>query len=181
MSEEQFINCMHRIVQKDHSGLKEIYDCYLKYIYSIILGVVGNKEDAEDLASEFFIKLYQNAAKYVGGNGHKGYMATIARNMAIDHLRKRKREVLESFTAEDDEIPYDPPSDNDTEKEVLENITLKEALDKLNEKERQIINMKILSEMTFQEIADVLKSPLGTVTWRYREAIKKLKRCGYDE
>ena len=45
--------------------------------------------------------------------------------------------------------------------------------------ERQIIDMKILSEMTFQEISDTLGIPMGTVTWRYQEAIKKIRRCGY--
>ena len=42
------------------------------------------------------------------------------------------------------------------------------------------INMKILGEMTFKEIAEVLNIPMGTVTWRYQNAIKKLRRCGYE-
>jgi len=64
---------------------------------------------------------------------------------------------------------------------VIENISLREALDKLKEGERQVVSMKILSEMTFQEISEALGIPMGTVTWRYQAAIKKLRRCGYEE
>lgn len=183
MNEEQFNRCIGLILKKDRTGLKEIYDAYLSYIYKIVLGIVGRKEDAEDITSEFFIKLYTNADKYVSGSGHKGYMATIARNMAIDFMRKNKREILESFTTdEEDETPkVEPVSDEKCEETVIENISLREALSKLKEKERIVVDMKILSEMTFQEISDALKLPMGTVTWRYREAIKKLRRCGYYE
>ena len=114
--------------------------------------------------------------------GHKGYLATIARNMALDHMRKYKKEVLDSFTKEDDDdVVTEPVSSSDTEGEVIEDIAIKEAISKLNPKEQQIINMKVLSEMTFAEISETLKVPMGTVTWRYREAIKKLRRYGYEE
>jgi len=53
-------------------------------------------------------------------------------------------------------------------------------LELLKPKEREIIHLKILGELTFQEIADILKIPLGTVTWRYHNAIKKLRRHGYE-
>lgn len=183
MREEQFDACISRILAGDRSGLREIYDAYLPYIYQIVLGVVGRKEDAEDITSEFFIRLWQHAGSYKSGSGHKGYLATIARNMAIDHLRKYKKEQLESFTVEiEDEAPakeYD--SGVNVEEQVVSDVSLKDALDSLKESERIIVDMKILSEMTFQEISDALGIPMGTVTWRYREAIKKLRRFGYDE
>ena len=182
MTEAAFESCISAILRGDRQGLRDIYDAYLDYIYRIVYGVVGRKEDAEDITSEFFIKLWQTADRYKGGSGHKGYLATIARNMALDHLRKYKKEVLESFTKVDDDEPvFEPASSDDTEATVIEDIALKEAIASLNEKEQQIINMKILSEMTFQEISDTLKVPMGTVTWRYREAIKKLRRYGYYE
>lgn len=182
LTEEQFQKCIERMKKKDRLGLKEVYDAYLSYIYRIVLGIVGRKEDAEDITSEFFIRLYQTADKFSCGSGHKGYIATIARNMAIDFMRKNRREVLESFSKEDDdESVFEPVSKEDTESEVVSNTAVAEALSKLKDKERVIVDMKILSEMTFEEIAEKLKIPLGTVTWRYREAIKKLRRYGYEE
>lgn len=182
MTDEQFNDCVRRMCKHDRSGLKDIYDAYLNYIFRIVLGVVGRKEDAEDVTSEFFIKLYGLADKYREGTGHKTYITTIARNMAIDFLRKNRREVLSMAVEDDDDsVVNEPASDTNIENEVIEDVSLKEALNRLKEKERVIVDMKILSEMTFQEIADSLGIPLGTVTWRYREAINKLRRCGYYE
>ena len=185
MGEEQFNSCMARVASGDHDALKQIYEAYISYIYQVILGIVSRKEDAEDITSEFFIKLYQTAGNYKPGTGHKGYLATIARNMAIDFVRKNRREVLESFQVNDDETDTtnasEPQSDENIEETVISDISLKEALDKLKPPEKQVVDMKILSDMTFQEIADILKIPLGTVTWRYREAMNKLRRCGFYE
>ena len=86
MTEAAFDACIQRILNGDKNGLREIYDAYLSYIYQIVYGVVGRKEDAEDITSDFFIKFWQQADKYKSGSGHKGYLATMARNMAIDHL-----------------------------------------------------------------------------------------------
>ena len=182
LTDQAFSACIQRILDGDKGGLKDIYDEYLSYIYRVVYGVVGQAEDAEDITSEFFIKLWQSADRYKEGSGHKGYLATIARNMAIDHMRKRKREVLDSFTKEDDETPVlEPVADDDTESEVIESVGIKEAISMLDSKQQQIINMKILSDMTFAEISEMLGIPMGTVTWRYREAIKKLRRYGYYE
>ena len=177
MEEKQFHACMKKIKAGDKSALHEIYEKYIGYIYSVVFQVVLNREDAEDITSEFFIKLWKLADTYRSGNGHKAWMATIARNMAIDLLRKNKREVLtEDFV---DSISENASPD-DVEGEVLADMGLKEALDTLKPGEREIVNMKIMGELTFQEIADILKQPMGTVTWRYQNAIKKLRRCGYE-
>lgn len=183
MTEEAFNLSVQKILAGDKSGLREIYDAYLSYIYQIVYGVVGRKEDAEDITSDFFIKFWQSADRYRAGTGHKGYLATMARNMAIDHLRKFKKEIIDDFTVtEDEEISIkEPVSDDNVEAEVIEDMSLTEALNTLKPAEKQIIDMKVLSEMTFAEIAQTLNIPMGTVTWRYREAIKKLRRCGYYE
>ena len=177
VEEKQFHACMKKIKAGDKSALHEIYEKYIGYIYSIVFQVVQNKEDAEDITSEFFIKLWKLADTYRSGKGHRAWMATIARNMAIDLLRKNKREVLTEDFA--DSIS-DHASDDDVEGEVLADMSLRAALDTLKPGEREIVNMKIMGELTFQEIADILKQPMGTVTWRYQNAIKKLRRCGYE-
>ena len=182
MTEAAFDACILAILKGDKQGLKDIYNAYLSYIYRIVYGVVGNKEDAEDITSEFFIKLWQQADRYKSGSGHKTYLTTIARNMAIDHLRKYKKETTEfSHVDDEEEFGNEPVSSEDTEATVIEDISVKEAVSLLNPGEQQVINMKVLSDMTFSEIAEILKVPMGTITWRYREAIKKLRRCGYYE
>ena len=98
MTDEQFNNAMERLRNREKQAdrakeaLKEIYEEYNAFIYHVILDVVGTRETAEDITSDFFIKLWEKAGQYKPGNGHRGYLATIARNMAIDHIRKYRKE-----------------------------------------------------------------------------------------
>ncbi len=196
MTEKAFEKCIRLMCRGRQEGLKEIYEAYLPYIFSIISGLVKNREDAEDLTSEFFIRLWNTAEKYKPGNGHKTYLATIARNMAIDFLRKRKREIptdLSGGSEADENLayrnqddtagigsPYAAEYDEGFEDGLIISLTLQEALETLSGPEREIINLKIMGDLTFKEISEILNMPMGTVTWRYREAINKLRRYGYE-
>lgn len=198
MTEERFEKCILAMKKGNKEGLKEVYEEYGSYIYGIVRQLLSVKEEAEDITSEFFIRLWEKAGSYRAGSGHKGWMATIARNMAIDLLRKRRREELVDFhteRAEDaqteeygqraagrrDILEAAGSGQESVEDAVVSEMSMREALLTLKEAEREVIHMKIMGEMTFQEISDILQVPLGTVTWRYREAIKKLRRCGYEE
>ena len=175
MTQEEFNECMSRMKSGDKDGLRQIYEGYLSYIYTIVYGVVNSKENAEDITSEFFIKLWEISDSYIPKDaGHKAYLATVARNMALDFLRKNKREILS------EELPEEEDIKSSVEEEVISDVGLKEALASLKENERLVVSMKILSDMTFQEIADALGAPLGTVTWRYKNALEKLRRYGYE-
>lgn len=182
MTDVAFEAAMYLIRQGDKRGLQEIYEAYIGLIYSIVKDVVQSRESAEDITSDFFIKLWDKADNYKSGMGHKTWMTTIARNMAIDYLRKYRKEEANELL---DEIEpealsgQEHQSDSPVEQEVLADMTVQEALSQLKENERQIMNMKILGDMTFQEIASSLSVPIGTVTWRYQNAVKKLRRCGY--
>lgn len=182
MTDIEFDNAIARIKQGDKSGLADIYEAYIGLIYAIVKDVVKDKESAEDVASDFFIRLWDKADRFKPGYGHKTWITTIARNMAIDHIRKYSKEEISDFPEDIENADYsgqDTGLDSPVEKQVLGDVIIQEALALLQEKERQILNMKILGEMTFQEIADTLQIPMGTVTWRYRNAVNKLRRCGY--
>ncbi len=189
MTDKEFDDCMQRIKTGDKDALKDIYNDYIAYIYTCVYSVVKNKENAEDITSDFFLKLWDIAGRYIPGNGHKTWLVRIAHNMSIDFLRKRKRESL-SDTMEDamdgnlDEGKasiYDGVHDSSpVEAEAVSNMFLEQALSTLEEGERDVINMKIICDMTFKDIAIVLGVSMGTVTWKYQSAMKKLRRCGYE-
>lgn len=191
VTETRFEECIHAMNNGNRDGLKEVYEEYVAYIYGIVRKLVPGREEAEDITSDFFIRLWEKSDTYRPGNGHKGWMASIARNMTIDHIRRYRREELVDFSAPKDVegdyvqaagIAAKAASSNPgTEEQVISAVSMQEALGLLKETERRIIHMKIMGELTFQEIADILKEPLGTVAWRYREAVKKLRRCGYEE
>ncbi len=194
MDERQFEKAVARMIQGDKTGLKEIYENYVGYIYRIIYEVLQNKENAEDVTSDFFIRLWEKAEQFKPGSGHRGYLAVMARNMAIDFIRKHRREeltaLMQDLGAGPEEEGRDagiyqentrfPNGASKVEEEVLGNITVNQALAALKPAERQIVSLKILGELTFKEIAECMKIPMGTVTWKYQSAMKKLRRCGYE-
>ena len=169
MTEQLFTESISQICKNEREGLRRIYEDYNPMIYSAVWEIVRNREDAEDLTSEFFIRLWNAADTYRPGRGHRAWMLTIARNMALDHLRKRRREEPV------EELPEDSQGQKEFDEGVVNAVSLAQALQTLKEDEREIVNLKIMGELTFREIARMLGKPQGTVAWCYRTAIRKLR------
>lgn len=172
MEEMLFRKNIRRICQNDKEGLRQIYEDYCPMIYSVVWEILQNKEDAEDITSEFFIRLWEIADTYYLGKGHRRWMITIAHNMAIDYLRKKRREV----PTEDMQEPVDFRQVS-CEEQLCHRISLEQAMTALKQEERQVVNLKIMGELTFREIAEILKKPQGTVAWCYQKAIRKLREA----
>ena len=169
MNDQQFEQNIRLILRNDQSGLKHIYEAYCPMIFSVVSVILKNRADGEDVTSEFFIRLWDIADTYKPGNGHRAWMIAIARNMAIDYLRKKSHETA---TAEIPDYLQERPSAEDR---ICRKLSLEQALQTLKQEERQVVNLKIMGELTFREIAKILKKPPGTVAWRYRTAMEKLK------
>ena len=95
---------------------------------------------------------------------------TIAKNMAIDRIRKIDREMLVDEMPERDE-------GKTMESQVVENLTLKQAVATLKPEEQEILDLKVVGGFTFKEIAEMKGRSIGTITWIYNQAIQKLRRC----
>lgn len=178
MEEVQFNENMSRICRNDKEGLRKIYEDYCPLIYSVVEELLQNREDAEDVTSEFFIRLWDIAPAYRPGKGHRAWMITIARNMAIDYLRKRKREVLAVQEDKEDGLHHSRhmhPNQPSCETQVCNKLSLEQAMGMLKQEERQIVHLKIMGELTFREIAEIMKKPQGTVSWCYQKAMQKLR------
>ena len=187
MNEHQFEDAVARMVRGDKTALKEIYEAYVGYIYRIVYEILQSRENAEDVTSDFFIRLWEKAGQFKPGNGHRGYLAVMARNMAIDYLRKYRREeltaLLQDIESEEEKGTGRFPAqskDGGVEETVVGEMSVDQALATLKPGERQIVSLKVLGGLTFREIAKTLGIPMGTVTWKYQNAIKKLRRCGYE-
>ncbi|MEG2289718.1 MAG: sigma-70 family RNA polymerase sigma factor [Clostridium sp.] len=176
MTNVEFEASIKLIQADDKSGLEKIYKEYITVIYSVVLSIVKNKENAEDITSDFFIKLWDKSKLYDFSYKHKSWLITIAHNMSIDFLRKNKSEVLTSEFFEEGCL-----NENSFENNIHHKIIFEDALNNLKDAERQVINMRILGDLTFKEISRILNKPLGTITWQYQNAINKLRRYEYEE
>lgn len=177
MTDAAFASAIERIKQGDRSGLREIYDAYGSMVYRVFLGRVHRHQDAEDLTSEFFLKLWNSASYYRAGTGHKSWMTTIARNMAID-FQRRNREVPVEDVAE--EYAQQLTSTDNTEDTVLGSIRSTQILSHLSEDEREIVQLHLAADLPFREITAILQRPLGTIAWKYRTAIGKLQKLAKE-
>lgn len=171
MTDKEFDGLMSAMTGGSRDALRQIYEEYVKLVYSVIYDTIKSREEAEDITSEFFIKLFGIAGKYKQGNGHKKWIVTIARNMAIDRIRKLDREVVV------EELPENSSTESGLEEQVTLRVTMKQAMEGLKPEERQVLDLKAVGGFTFKDIAELLDKPQGTVSWLYNNAIKKLRRC----
>lgn len=203
MTDEAFQTAINHLIQGDKNALHDIYVAYMKLIYAVVLDVVKRKEDAEDVTSEFFIKLMKVAGSYRQGSPHKAWLVMIARNMAIDYLRKANREVVEFANPEGEEGETTGVIERGSldqtavangsngasgmvgtssavEYKTMTSFDMKQAMSTLKPEEKEIVDMKLIGDMKFREISEATGKPIGTITWIYNEAIKKLRRCLVD-
>lgn len=174
MTNIEFEASINLILKNDKSGLEKIYLDYVTPIYFYILSIVKNKETAEDLTADFFIKLWLKADTYNFKGSHKSWIMTMARNLSIDYLRKNKNHI----TLDSLDNCFESPS---LEPKIHSKLLLEELFLKLKDNEREIVLLHLLSDLTFKEISKTLKKPLGTVAWQYNSAIKKLRRFHNEE
>ncbi len=199
MTDEEFTLALELVLKGDKEGLRAIYEAYIKLIYSVVFDTVKRREDAEDITSEFFIKLIRVAGSFKKGLPHKKWLVTIAKNMSIDFLRKKEREILVDIKQENGSEQAEEAIDriavkNDIAGGVTESAysgveqkavlaeDMRKAMETLSLREREIVDMKLLGELRFKDIAEVTKQPAGTVAWLYNQGIKKIRRClsGYE-
>ena len=175
------------LVRKAKSGDGRAYDILMEQyhdaVFNIVYRMVRNKQEAEDLTQETFIKAYNSINLFNEEYAFSTWLFKIATNHCIDFFRKRKLKTYsmdEPVQYKEDEIKHEYASDDptmehrmiDSEKSRL----IREAINKLPEKYRMAIILRHHEEKSYDEIAQILNLPLGTVKariFRAREMLKK--------
>lgn len=152
----------------DLSVFDELYYMTKDNVYYTILSILKDSSLSEDLMQETYLKALEKIHSYKPKNSFNSWIVTIARNLAINEYNRRKREL--KVDPSDNEIMFGTV-ESISEKELL----IKEMLEYLTPEEREILIMHIIGDMKYREIAEVLGIPIGTVSWKYNEAVKKLK------
>lgn len=155
----------------DQSAYAELMGRYKDSIYYLFYKMVNNKDDAEDLMIEAFGKAFKNLHSYQPTFAFSTWLFRIATNNGIDHIRKKKLDTLsidKNMKSEDgDSIKIDVKSSNlDPEEELVseqKKELIKKLVDKLKPKYKQLIELRYYEEKSYEEIAEELEMPLGTV------------------
>lgn len=155
-----------KIARRDKRAFEQLYEQLRRIVFSVCLGVVKDRGVAEELTQDTFVTVWQRSAEF-RGKGYKTWVLTVARNKALNELRKRKKETPVDFM-ENEALGGAYVPDMDT------GAALNAALAGLEERDRQIVLLRS-GGMKAKEIARLLDVPRGTVSWRYAEALKRLK------
>lgn len=171
MENERFDQAMARVTAGDVGGLEEIYRAYASSVYAVCLSVTGQRADAEDAAVETFLRIWNKASTYRRGTGHRAWLMTIAHHTAAEMLRRQSR-----ISPTEDVVLETVPSPARLEEETCTRLFLEESLQKLSEPERLVVSLHGIADLPLREVARILHEPLGTVAWRNRQAMGKLRR-----
>ena len=174
----------------EEEAFAEIVTAYENFVYRIAIGITGQKEDAEDVTQETFLRLWQILDEFVWIDQPDAYIARMAKNAAIDLVRRRNRRQTQPFVGEDGEadafawdLPDDDP-DNAPDAAVLSGERQRElenAIAQLKKPHREILRMRVDEGMDYAEIAKRLEISEGTVRSRLaraRTALRKILRKG---
>ena len=181
MTEKDLIR---RAKSGDQDAFGQLVLAHQNKVYTLCVHMVTNREEAEDLAQEAFLKAWRNLDGFLGESSFATWMHRLTTNLCLDHLRKqtRRQNVSVAVSLDDEEATLPEPVDHSGDPhEELERAERQRALTKglqeLPEHYRRPLVMREVSGMSYQEIADALKLDLGTVKSRIaraREALRKI-------
>jgi RNA polymerase sigma-70 factor (ECF subfamily) len=158
-----------KLLQKgDMSSFDPIYHETKKLVFYTVLSILKDESISEDIMQETYLKMLEKIHSFKKSVSVKSWITTIARNLALNEYKKRKRELQVDIT--ESEYLFGSTESN-SEKELI----IRDILGNLKETERDIVIYHVVSDLTFKEISKILDIPIGTVTWKYSEALKKLR------
>ncbi|MCB9669965.1 MAG: sigma-70 family RNA polymerase sigma factor [Alphaproteobacteria bacterium] len=184
LSREEDAAMVKAVLGGDSTAYRGLVEKYQTRVYSMVYGMVRNREDARDLTQEAFVKAFNNLKSFRLEASFYTWLYRIAMNVAIDHTRKRKRREVSGFEEDIanrdadggiDEVHHvDNPSRSLERKQLYTKIM--DSLEKLPADQKQVIILRELEGLSYKEISDVMGIPEGTVMSRLFYARKKMQK-----
>ena len=157
---------MRQVAGGDMRALEALYHALRVRVFAVALAVTGDRGLAEDVMQDTFVRVYSSALGYRPEGKVRAWVLTIARHLALDAVRRRAREPA-SVLAGQSAAPGGGPDGV--------RLDLVNALLELGMTDRQIVVLHDMAGLTHAEIAAELELPPGTVRWRYRVALARLR------
>jgi RNA polymerase sigma-70 factor (ECF subfamily) len=169
---------IRRMVNADETALGALYDRWVHSLYSLVLHLLRDPDEAEDVVEETFWQAWRKASSYEPSKGAVStWLLTIGRRKALDRIRARKRYKEDPIGRDrafaDLPSPALDPSQDMEGSELREHV--RAALKELPSEQREVLEMGYFNGMSQTEIAEATGQPLGTVKTRMRLAMQKLR------
>lgn len=149
-------------------GIEELYKNYSKLVFGVIYSILKNTDETEDVLQNVFIKIFKLDNEKLPTKSHLSWLYSVAKNETINYIKRNSKE--KNF-----ENLYEI-SDNDTEIEkVLDKEYFNKLIENLPPKQQEILSLKIISNLSFREIANILDMKIPAVQWHYYKSLNTLK------
>ena len=169
MAKDALEKAVERLKSGDMSAFDYIYEHTYKVVFFVVHNIVRSKETSEDLVQETYLKAFKHLDGYKT-DSVLAWLTAIARNLALNSYKKGKRETPTDFEAED----YRFGAANMPDEDCFGLIKLAES--SLSEEDFQIVVMCAVAGYKRREVSEILKMPVSTVTYKYLEALKTLRK-----
>jgi RNA polymerase sigma factor (sigma-70 family) len=174
---QRLVSALASAAAGDQAGLRRLYDLTSAKLFGICLRICGDREAAEDVLQEVYVKIWRRAAAFDAQRASPiSWMAMIARNAALDWRRASRR----YDTLPEDAIPSvadDAPLADASLEQAEARRRLLACLDRLDPQQSAAIRRAFLDGLTYQQLAETTATPLGTVKSWIRRGMQKLKEC----
>ncbi len=158
----------------DERAFRKLLERHYTLIYSVVRGVAGQRAETEDIVQEVFIKIYRALGDFRGESRLSTWIYRIARNEALNAMDRRKPQVIPIEDCAD--LPDTGESPEASYRRRMSRERLERFMERLDEKERVAIELRYVGEKSYEEIADIMGIPLGTVKTHIHRAKLSLKR-----
>lgn len=181
MTSEHEKRCIQRTLNGDVNAFEELVRSYEKNVYHLALRILGSPEDAEDATQEVFLKAYRSLSRFQNDSKFSVWLYRIVTNQCTDMLRARKRRPVQSLTVqnedeEEDTLPI--PDERFSPEKLLDSKLTRESVQRglasLSDDARQILLLREMRGLSYEEIGSLLGLEPGTVKSRIFRARKKL-------
>jgi len=149
-------------------AVEELYNKYNKLIYAIAFSILKNKEDSEDVVQNVIVKIYNLTIDKLPSDKEATWLYTVTKNEALGIIKKYNKELSI-------EKAYEIEDNNNEIDKTIDKHNFNNLINKLNKKEREVVSLKIISNLSFKEIGNLLGEPTSTIKWRYYNSIYKIK------
>jgi RNA polymerase sigma-70 factor (ECF subfamily) len=165
---------MRLVTRRDQAALEELMTRWSRPVYSLAMRILRNAELAEEVTQDVFLKVWKHAALFEEQRGaFSSWVLTMTHHGSIDALRRGKARGSQVTSTLDNVVAATLPSPRPGVS-TWQKVKLEQALETLPEKQRQVVELAYYGGYTREEMARILKEPVGTVKTRLRDAIQKL-------
>jgi RNA polymerase sigma-70 factor (ECF subfamily) len=173
LTDEELVERANRELFHTTVAYEELMRRYQRTLFNVCARYLGNERDADDVCQEVMLKVLHGLRQFEGKAKFKTWLYSITYNECITQYRKekRKRRLLDALSLD----PQEEESPELDATQVTDRISLDRWLVHVNQVDREILVLRFVAELEFQEIADIMRMGLSATKMRYKRALEKLR------